>query len=55
MKTRTGGRAVDMFIHVQEGRCYRASGIWRWAVPYEYLFLKIVLPLQKGLLHRQIG
>ena len=36
-----GGRAVT-------GRCLRTSGIWRRAVPYKYLFLKIVLPRQKG-------
>jgi len=28
-------------------------GIWRWAVPYEYLFLKILLPRQTGLLPRR--
>jgi len=26
--------------------------LWRWAVPYEYLFIKIVMPRQKWLLLR---
>ena len=29
--------------------------MWRWAVPHEYLFLKIVLPRHKVLLPRQKG
>ena len=29
--------------------------IWRWSVRYEYLFLKILLPRQKGLLPSQKG
>jgi len=41
--------------NVYHGRCIRTSGIWRWAVPYEYLFLKILLPRQTGLLPRQKG